>query len=263
MSTRNRVSGEALGLSIEPRAYRADPTREGDAVQTVSEALGGRRTRRGPGRRTWEPIRHSSRPSGREGLFWRPFDPKQRGRFMVAAERFERVNREKGKRNGPLGPVGLEVLRELLRLVDYRTGRLEPAITTLMERLRRSKDAIVRALANLRAAGFLDWLRRYEPTGNDEGPQVRQISNAYRLSLPAAAARLLGRLWRPAPIPDDERQRREQDAGDVASMIDGLPLWEQPAQLVDDESLSGALSRLGRAVAERESAKRSESEQEV
>lgn len=182
---------------------------------------------------------------------------------MVAAERYELANRKPGQRNGPLGPVGLEVLRDLLRLVDFRTGRLEPAITTLMERLRRSKDAIVRALANLRAAGFLDWLRRYEPTGNDEGPQVRQISNAYRLSLPAAAERLLGRLWRPAPTPADDDQRREDCAGDVAAMIDGLPLWEQPAQLVDDEPLAEALSRLGRALAERESAKQAESRQEV
>ncbi len=150
---------------------------------------------------------------------------------MLAAERLERVGREPGKRNGPLGPVGLEVLRELLRLVDYRTGRLDPAITTLMDRLRRSKDAIVRALANLRAAGFLDWIRRYEPTGNAEGPQVKQISNAYRLSLPPAAVRLLGAWAKPAPIPDDEAQRRADRAGDVAGMIAALPLWEQPAQL--------------------------------
>lgn len=232
-------------------------------MQTVSEALGGRRSRRAGQRRTWEPIRHSSRPTGREGLFWRPFDRRQRGRFMLAAERYERTRREKGKRNGPLGPIGLEVLRELLRLVDYRTGRLDPAITTLMQRLRRSKDAVVTALKNLRAAGFLEWLRRYEPTGNAEGPQVRQISNAYRLSLPGAALRLLGRLATPAPLPDDDRHRREAQAAEAGAMIDGLPLWEQPAQLVGDESLVAILSRLGRAVAERESAKQAESGQKV
>jgi hypothetical protein len=233
-------------------------------MQTVLEALREPQGRRGGGRRTGEPVRRHSRLRGREGPFWRPFDPKERGRMMVAAERFERVGREPGKRNGPLGPVGLEVLRELLRLIDFRTGRLDPAITTLMERLRRSKDAIVRALANLRAAGFLDWIRRYEPTGNDEGPQVHQTSNAYRLSLPAAAARLLGRVWRPAPLPADERQRRDDRAAEVAAMIDSLPLWEQGSAIAGDgDGLGAALDRLGRALAERESAKRSESGQKV
>ncbi|HRM75333.1 MAG TPA: helix-turn-helix domain-containing protein, partial [Paracoccus sp. (in: a-proteobacteria)] len=52
-------------------------------------------------------------------------------------------------------------------LVDFRTGRLEPAIETLMRMLRRSRDAIVRALKALRSHGFLDWLRRYVPTGNE------------------------------------------------------------------------------------------------
>lgn len=228
-------------------------------MQTVFQALQGAQRHRGDGRRTGEPVRRHSRPQGREGLFWRPFNPQDRARFMLAAERYERAQREPGKRNGPLGPVGLEVLRELLRLVDYRTGRLDPAIQTLCDRLRRSRDAIVRALANLRAAGFLDWLRRYEPTGNAEGPQVRQITNAYRLSLPAAAARLLGRIAQPAPIPDDEQHRRAERAATVAGMIAGLPLYEQPAQLIEDPELAEILSRLARGVMERESAERSES----
>jgi hypothetical protein len=64
-----------------------------------------------------------------------------------------------------------------------------------MRKLRRSKDAVVRALQALRAHGFLDWLRRYVPTGQEgRGPQVKQTSNAYRLSMPARAMRLLGRL---------------------------------------------------------------------
>ena len=63
-----------------------------------------------------------------------------------------------------------------------------------MARTKRSKDAVVRALAALRRHGFVDWLRRYIPTGNlGAGPQVQQTSNAYRLALPPAAERLLGR----------------------------------------------------------------------
>ena len=129
-----------------------------------------------------EPIRRHSRPRGRcEGVFWRPFNPKDIGRYLLAAERFERAGRQKGERSGPLGAVALEVLRELVRLIDYRTGRLEPALTTIMRRVKRSKDAVVRALANLRTHGFLDWLRRWEATGDREGgPAVKQATNAYR-----------------------------------------------------------------------------------
>jgi hypothetical protein len=65
--------------------------------------------------------------------------------------------------------VALEGLRELVRLIDYRTGRLEAALKTLMLRVKRSKDAVVRALANLRTHGFLDWLRRWGATGDREG----------------------------------------------------------------------------------------------
>ena len=102
----------------------------------------------GQGRgRTGEPLRRHSRPQGRfEGVFWRPFRPKDVARFLTAAERFERSGKKPGARGGPLGTVAIEVLRELLRLIDYRTGRLEPALTTLMARTRRSKDAVVRAL---------------------------------------------------------------------------------------------------------------------
>jgi len=229
-------------------------------MQTAWEALQGAGNNYRGRQRTGEPVRRHSRLKGREGLFWRPMDKKQAGRFMLAAERFERVTRAKGQRVGRLGPVGLEVLRELLRLVDHRTGRLDPSIATLCERIRRSRDAVVRALANLRGAGFLDWLRRYVPTDNEgRGPQVQQTSNAYRLTLPPIAARLLGRQADPAPIPDDAQDRREAHRAEAAAMIAALPLWEQPTQLIDDPELAAVLSRLARGVSERESAKRSES----
>lgn len=182
---------------------------------------------------------------------------------MVAAERYERATRAKGQRAGKLGGVALEVLRELLRLIDYKTGRLDPSIATLCDRLRRCRAAVVQALAALRTAGFLDWLRRYEPTGNEgRGPQVQQTSNAYRLLLPPLAAKMLGRHWTPPPVPDDDRARREADQRERAAMIASLPLWEQPLAECEDSALGEILSRLGRAVHERESAKQTESGQE-
>lgn len=215
-------------------------------------------------RRTGAPIRRHSRTAGRCELgFWRPFNPKDAARYMLAAERFERTNREAGKRCGPLGPVGLEVLRELLRLVDYKSGRLDPSISYLMGRLRRSRDAVCRALANLRRAGFLDWLRRWEPTGREgQGPQVKQASNAYRLFLPDAAVRLLGWLGKAPPPPVDEEARSAARDTQTRDMLNVLPLWEQ-GSAVDSGPLGAALDRLGAAVAGRESAKQTESPTKV
>src|SRR3546814_16618597 len=84
----------------------------------------------------------------------------------------------------------IELLRELYRIVDYKTGRLDPSIGYLMRQLRRSRAAIVHALARLKEHGFLEWIRRTEPTGNvGFGPQVRQITNAYRFCLPPEIGR--------------------------------------------------------------------------
>jgi hypothetical protein len=80
---------------------------------------------------------------------------------------YDRRHKAEGKKNGPLGHVGLEVLRELYRIVDYTTGRLEPAIATVCECIRRSRAAVVSAMARLKKHGFLDWIRRTEPTENE------------------------------------------------------------------------------------------------
>jgi len=81
--------------------------------------------------------------------------------------------------------------------VNYRTGRLEPSIDYLMRKLKRSRDAVMRALARLRQHGFADWLRRFERVERDgPGPRMRQVSNAYRIALPARPAGLLAPVVR-------------------------------------------------------------------
>lgn len=246
-------------MSIEAAPSAGRPN-EGRDVQTIGEALRGAGKGNRGGRRTGQPVRRHSRLAGRELGFWQSFDRRDVARFMLAAERFDRTTRKKGERTGAIGSVGLEVLRELLRLIDFRTGRLDPSLQTLCDRLRRSRDAVVRALAKLRAAGFVDWLRRYVPTGDSgRGPQVQQTSNAYRLTLPPLAAKLLGYQATPAPVPDDHRQRIEDAAAERRAMIAQLPLWEQPAQLVEDSGLAAILARFARGIAERESGKRPES----
>lgn len=209
--------------------------------------------------RTFEPVHRHSRLAGRcEGVFWRRTDRRQVRRIILAAERYELATKGAGERNGALGAVALEVLRLLANVIDYRTGRLDPSLDYLRAKLKRSKDAIHRALKALRTHGFLDWLRRYVPTGQEgRGVQVQQTSNAYRLSIPARAMQLLGWYGRDVPLPDDQAHAQEQRK----AMMDALPLDVRAMNEVQDPDLAAILSRMGALIeAERESGKRDESQ---
>ena len=133
--------------------------------------------------------RSSHRRGSYEGQFWQPTTKRDCRQILLAAKRFDRLGRRKGERNGPLGHVALEVLELFGNLVGFKTGQLDPSLKTMMRLLGRSKDAVVRALKALRRFGFLEWIRRYEPTGNETGPQIRQFSNAYRMALPERSRR--------------------------------------------------------------------------
>jgi hypothetical protein len=205
-----------------------------------------------------EPVRRDSVLRGSEGRLWRPFKRQEVSRYMLAAERYDLAGRigarqdRTGQKNGPLGHVALDVLRQLLRLIDYRTGQLDPSINGLAARIGRSAAAVVAALARLRDHGFLDWLRRYEPTGNTgKGPRVQQTTNAYRLHLPPRAERLLPAA---APAPADHVHRATALAAEAKAMIDGLPLWEQgtaASGFRDPSGIGSALDKLGAAIARR------------
>lgn len=207
------------------------------------------------------PVRRRSHFKGRsEGQIWRPTTRQDVQKILLAAKRYELAERQKGERIGPLGSVAIEVLEFFVNLVDFRTGRLEPSLDTIMGKVRRSRDAVVRALKALRAHGFLDWLRRYEPTGNEgRGPQVQQASNAYRLSLPEKALRLLGRFGKAPPPPDDHIAARAARLAELDAYRAGLPLDERALFDTGDNSLGQALARLARSMKQRESAKQTES----
>lgn len=208
------------------------------------------------GRRTGAKVRRNSYLAGHcESRVWRPFNGKESKRYMLAAELYEKQTRAmmRGKRQGILGHVGLEVLRELLRLVDYATGRLEPTIQTLQNRCGRSRAAVVRALRALKTAGFLDWIRRYVPTdrSGEFAPQVRQTSNAYRLALPPRAVKLLGLFAKAPPV-----------AADLAS---GHAERAQQSKVYtfEDSPLGAAFDRYGALVRKREFTRRSQSPPDI
>ena len=213
-------------------------------------------------RRTDQPVRRLSRARGRcETIFWRSTDKRKVRQIVTAARRYELATRQAGQRNGALGPIALEILELFANLVDFRTGRLDPSIDFMRAKLRRSRDAITRALKALRDHGFLDWLRRFVPTGNEgRGPQVQQTSNAYRMSLPARALSLMGRLFTPAPAPDDFSHAQEQEAAAYAAQLAALPKADYARHRVKDAGLAEALARLGSLIQERESARQAESQ---
>lgn len=214
-----------------------------------------------PAERERTPVRRQSRAAGRcEGVFWRRTNRQEVRQIVLAARRYELACREPGSRNGPLGGVAIEVLELFANLVNFRTGRLDPSIDFLMIKLRRSRDAIVRALKALRSHGFLDWLRRYVPTGNEgRGPQVQQTSNAYRLSLPARARKFLGRFGVTPPPPDDHVQAEAERAAEMEAHRASLDIEARTLFDVGDNALGQALARLGKAINLRESAKQTES----
>lgn len=208
-------------------------------------------------KRTGQPVRRNSGRAGRcEGVFWRKINRQEARRIVLAAEKYDvQTKREgvgQGRKNGALGPVALEVLRLLANLVDFRSGRLDPSLDFLMAKTARSRAAIVRGLQALRRHGFLDWLRRYVPTGNEgRGPQVVQTSNAYRLSLPERAKRLLGRMMGQSPVPDDYASQRAAQAAERDAYVAALPMAGQLAFQIEDEALAASLARLWEGIQKR------------
>lgn len=200
----------------------------------VGDLLAGRT--KGRHRRTHQPVRRNSYNRGeREPRFWRPVDPMELQATLEAAKIHDLVGKQAGKRNGPLGHIAIQVLELMMRLVDWRDGELDPAIDTIARKIRRARSAVIRALKRLKDEGFLDWLRRSEPIEDVDGagPRVRQISNAYRITAPAAwAKRIAQRVaqW---------RLRRRPRASS------GAPDALKP---VTDPALAAVLARLGEAV---------------
>lgn len=171
--------------------------------------------------RLWRPVGMGAQRGTRRGA------KRFAGAMMRAAKaldlrtRVERKKQTKGTRNGVLGEIGIAVLEVLFDLVDFASGRLEPAITTLAERTGYSYSAVHNALGRLRNAGFLKWIRRSRPLERkgEAGPQVEQITNAYVLTVPAEFEDYVRRLVGDGPAADCEQWRREQAGKDLDAMI--------------------------------------------
>ncbi|WP_242140898.1 hypothetical protein [Sphingomonas sp. TREG-RG-20F-R18-01] len=195
--------------------------------------------------RTYQPVRRDSRHAGeREQRLWRQhnmFSRDENNTRMTAAEKYDDETKLPGKRNGALGSTALKVLRVLLRLRGRADGRLEPSYAWLADKACIARSTVGEALARLKEAGFLDWVRRTQRVEDPERPNqyVEQIPNAFILTLPGHAEKLIRRIKRKAT--DTMRNVARQQARDdrAAGMTS-----EETVNEVKDHTLRDVLNRL-------------------
>lgn len=201
--------------------------------------------------RIWKPINGGTLRGGKR---WTAALLKAAKGFELAT-RAKRQQTEPGARNGALGPVAIAVLEYLYGLVDFTTGRLEPAVRTIADAVGHAYSAVHNALKRLREHGFLHWMRRSRPKEDAQpgGPVVEQASNAYALLVPqgirAGLQRLLGKL----PTPECEVDRRRREHAAFEQMLEGLSAQKRHEVTWSGDSLLGeTLKRLAAAVDDRD-----------
>ena len=201
------------------------------------------------GQRTGQPVRRNSKAVGSfEHRYWTRFDPKERNARMRAIEMHAETTKQPGKRNGAVGHVGVRLYRELMRIVCFKTGRLDPAIDTLAKKISRSRSAVIEALAELEAEGFLERQRRVEPVENPDafGPQVKQATNAYRLTLPKAAAEMVRRVMRrPTEAQRRTAEERDRQARTTAALDQHVSAEQVGHAIAAGTSLASVVASLG------------------
>lgn len=140
---------------------------------------------------------------------------------------------------GPLGQHTLRVLEALLRghWFDFRTGRLDAALSQLMHATGFAKQTVVSALRRLRQLGLIHWVRRTVQLTEDDGDRRRvQTNNAYFFDFARLPARVRMRLNQ---LLENARRRRNGTRPPAAP-----PAAERRARTVGDPGLKAALDAL-------------------
>ena len=192
---------------------------------------GGTGARTGPAWRTYQQVRAASRKADEAYSFCQPVAREDKARRLFALEAYATKLRRQKRANagdwGPKGPLGdsaVKLGRLLIRFMAHlpAAGKrvLAPSREYLADALGIDPRTVDRAKEELRRHGWLAWIRRYEPVDDPggEGPQIRQIPNAYRLTVPAAAVVLLGFHGMAAPVSADLASPRDQAAASDAAM---------------------------------------------
>jgi hypothetical protein len=241
-----------LGACIEaiPAGQQARTNGEGFTVSRYA------------GKRTGAKVRRNSYRRGNPFAFKR-MTRSEAWEIYNAAYRYNQMHKAKGDHMGPLGNVGLEVLRLFVTLLDPKSGRLEPSYDFICRTLSRSRDSVSKAIRALELHGFITKQRRFVETEiSGKGPQVRQITNAYSLGLPAAVAKAFTWLREHLPLPDDFTHARTVAERELKAYERSLEPDEYARHIVEDEGLAASLAALGKAIMakrQRESGKQTES----
>lgn len=177
-----------------------------------------------------------------EALRWRD-------KLLQVAREYNTQHKRKGEREGPLGSNGLWVLEVLLSLVDFATGRCEPALDTICAKAKLARATVVSAITNLQSHGFLQKVRRTRKTGHGptEGPQRQQISNAYAFAV-ALKEKVRKRFQQLVGGRKRAQEIRETKAREAQARADALaaPTSRLGSMLLpDDPKLARELDRLG------------------
>lgn len=217
-----------------------------------------------------DPVHRDSYEVGeREHLVWKPVNPQEIGAYLEAVDQYSVQTKA-------LGPLAVRILKIMFRLVDYKTGRLDPSIEFLCERVGCARATIIRALKDMRDCGFIRWIRRSVKLDTDgAGPRRKQVSNAYGFLSPASwpeiARETFNRVMRrkKPPVPDDTACRIAEDQAATEAMVESLPTEEwvdeifarqRPASQAGKEETSSELAetlkRLGVAIDQEEQAAR-------
>ena len=185
------------------------------AVATVATSRPPARRHEPLERRTCEPVRRDSWVAG--GAWesaWRcRLGRRELNELVLAARIYRERLWRAGDREGLFTEIGLSMLEKLAAMARRTPRRLLNVSLSLWATLcGHSPDTINQQRKRLEEHGFLESQRRLAPTGERgrRGVQVKQVENVYRLRLPEAARRMLGRFGVKAPPPEDHvHQARE------------------------------------------------------
>lgn len=205
--------------------------------------------------RLWRPIARGKMRAAKRLLGARL----KAARMLEKKTRIARRQVERSIKNGALGPVAIEVLEYFYNIVDFMTGRLEPAVQSIADNIGRSYGAVHNALKALRRQGFLQWIRRSRSADNkgQAGPQSVQIPSAYVLLFPQRLQPLVDHIMGKGPLPVDMEWHREQQKRDYEDILSRLSSPEFLKAVWDgDDALGESLKRIAELLdQERESTK--------
>ncbi|MFT8736810.1 MAG: helix-turn-helix domain-containing protein [Zymomonas mobilis] len=174
-------------------------------------------------RRIPDPVHRDSYEVGeRENSVWKPVNPNEIGAYLEAVDQYS--IKTKG-----LSDKAVRLLKMLFRMVDFKTGRLEPTLDTICDSVGYARATVVKLLRQLQDLGFIRWIRRsIKIKADGKGPRRKQTSNAYGFLSPKAWPELARQVFervmrrRNAPVPDDIDHAQEADKAETKAIIESL-----------------------------------------